>query len=160
MSNQVSGDASGGLLRPEDIAHIGKASEPQREIVNRRDIRKYSIATNQRQRRYLDGDMAPPLFHVALFWPVVELDELMPDGVAIDRFVPTFPLTRAMAGGLNIKYHQPIRPGDDLCAVRTLTDVYEKAGRSGALIFYEVVLNVTKADGSPVVTETTTRILR
>jgi len=91
---------------------------------------------------------------------VVELDELTPDGVAIDRFVPTFPLTRAMAGGLHIEYHRPIRPGDELTACRTLTNVYEKAGRSGALIFYEVVLSVTNADGADVVTETTTRILR
>lgn len=148
------------LLRPEDLAHIGKASSPQLEIVNRRDIRKYAVATNQLQPKYLDGDIAPPLFHVALFWPVVELDELMPDGVAIDRFVPTFPLTRAMAGGLHIEYHQPIRPGDELTGVRTLTNVYEKAGRSGALIFYEVVLNIVDAQGAPVVSETTTRILR
>lgn len=153
-------DTPAALLRAEDLAHIGKASEPQREIVNRRDIRKYAIATNQRQQRYINGDVAPPLFHVALFWPVVELDELTPDGVAIDRFVPTFPLTRAMAGGLHIEYHQPIKPGDELLAVRTLTNVYEKAGRSGALIFYEVVLAVTAASGVPVVTETTTRILR
>ena len=153
-------DTPTALLRAEDLAHIGKASEPHREIVNRRDIRKYAIATNQRQKRYIDGDIAPPLFHVALFWPVVELDELMPDGVAIDRFVPTFPLTRAMAGGLHIEYHRPIKPGDELLAVRTLTNVYEKAGRSGALIFYEVVLTVTDAAGAPVVTETTTRILR
>ena len=148
------------LLRAEDLAHIGKASEPHLEIVNRRDIRKYAIATNQKQERYLNGDIAPPLFHVALFWPVVALDEMTPDGVAIDRFVPTFPLTRAMAGGLHIEYHQPIRPGDELTAVRTLTNVYEKAGRSGALIFYEVVLSVKDANDNPVVTETTTRILR
>lgn len=153
-------DTPAQLLREEDIAHIGKASEPQHEIVNRRDIRKYSIATDQKQPRYLSGDIAPPLFHVALFWPVVELGELSPDGVAIDRFVPTFPLTRAMAGGLNIKYHQPIRPNDELIAVRTLTNVYEKAGRSGALIFYEVVLGIQNLAGEPVVTETTTRILR
>jgi len=153
-------DNSKPLLRDEDLAHIGKASDPHQEIVNRRDIKKYSIATNQIQQRYLDGDVAPPLFHVALFWPVAPLTEMTPDGVAIDRFVPTFPLTRAMAGGLHIEYHRPIKPADELIAVRTLTNVYEKAGRSGALIFYEVVLAVTNNSGEPVVTETTTRILR
>jgi len=127
-------DNSKPLLRDEDLAHIGKASDPHQEIVNRRDIKKYSIATNQIQQRYLDGDVAPPLFHVAL--------------------------TRAMAGGLHIEYHRPIKPADELIAVRTLTNVYEKAGRSGALIFYEVVLAVTNNSGEPVVTETTTRILR
>jgi hydroxyacyl-ACP dehydratase HTD2-like protein with hotdog domain len=65
-----------------------------------------------------------------------------------------------MAGGLEIQYHQPIRAGDVLTADRTLTAIYEKEGRSGPLIFYEVVLEVTRGDGTAVVTEKTTRILR
>ena len=31
--------------------------------------------------------MAPPLFHVALFWDVVPLNELSPDGVSIDKLL-------------------------------------------------------------------------
>ena len=65
-----------------------------------------------------------------------------------------------MAGGLEIQYHDPIRPGDVLTGTRTLTDIYEKQGRSGPLIFYEVVLEIVRDDGEPVVTEKTTRILR
>jgi hypothetical protein len=65
-----------------------------------------------------------------------------------------------MAGGLKVEYHRPIRPGDVLVATRTLTDLYEKAGASGALIFYEVVMDVATDAGEPVLTETTTRILR
>ncbi|MEL7047175.1 MAG: MaoC family dehydratase N-terminal domain-containing protein [Pseudomonadota bacterium] len=45
-------------------------------------------------------------------------------------------------------------------ATRTLTNIYEKQGRSGALIFYEVLMEVVNDDGEPVVTEKTTRILR
>lgn len=149
-----------GLLTPQLLANIGKQSEPKTEVVTRRDLRKYAIATGQRLRKYLDGDEAPPLYHVALFWDVVELDELTPDGVSIDKLLPKFPLERAMAGGLNIQYHNKIVAGDVLTSVRTLTDIYEKSGRSGPLIFYEVVMQVTKQDGSPVVTEKTTRILR
>ena len=149
-----------GVLTPELKANIGKAAPPRTEVVTRRDIRKYAIATNQQQRKYLDGDEAPPLYHVALFWDVVELDELTPDGVSIDALLPKFPLEKAMAGGLNITYHDRIRPGDVLVGERTLTDIYEKEGRSGPLIFYEVVLEVRRQDGSPVITEKTTRILR
>ena len=149
-----------GVLTPELLANIGKAAPLRTEVVTRRDIRKYAIATNQRQRKYLDGDEAPPLYHVALFWDVVELDELSPDGVSIDALLPKFPLEKAMAGGLNITYHDRIRPGDVLVGERTLTDIYEKEGRSGPLIFYEVVLEVRRQDGSPVITEKTTRILR
>ncbi|MEQ8690280.1 MAG: MaoC family dehydratase N-terminal domain-containing protein [Pseudomonadales bacterium] len=148
------------LLSPELLANIGRQSEPQREIVTRRDIRKYAIATNNPQRKYLDGDQAPPMFHVPLFWDVVPLDQLSPDGVSIDTLLPKFPLERAMAGGLEIEYLRPIVPGDWLTATRTLTDIYEKEGRSGPLIFYEVVMEIRNDDGELVIREKTTRILR
>ena len=148
------------LLDDSVLSAIGRQTEPRREIVTRRDIRKYAIATDNRQRRYLDGDEAPPLFHLSLFWDVVELDQLLPDGVSVDTLLPKFPLEKAMAGGLHIEYHQVVRPGDWLTATRTLTDIYEKEGRSGSLIFYEVLMEVVNDDNEPVVTEKTTRILR
>lgn len=148
------------VLTPELLTNIGKQAPPRTEVVTRRDIRKYAVATRQTEAQYLSGDEAPPLYHVALFWDVVELDELTPDGVSIDTLLPKFPLERAMAGGLNITYHDKIRSGDTLIGSRTLTDIYEKEGRSGPLIFYEVVLKIERDDGSPVITETTTRILR
>ncbi|MEM1190863.1 MAG: MaoC family dehydratase N-terminal domain-containing protein [Pseudomonadota bacterium] len=148
------------LLDDTLLANIGRRSEPRREIVTRRDIRKYAIATGNRQRRYLDGDEAPPLYHLALFWDVVELDQLLPDGVSVDTLLPKFPLEKAMAGGLQIQYHRKIRPGDWLTATRTLSNIYEKHGRSGPLIFYEVLMEVVSDEGEPVVTEKTTRILR
>ena len=148
------------LLTPELLANIGKQSQPHREIVTRRDIRKYAIATDNKAAKYLAGDEAPPMFHVALFWDVVELDRLSPDGVSIDTLLPKFPLEKAMAGGLDIEYLKPIRPGDWLTATRTLTDIYEKSGRSGPLIFYEVVMEIKDDDGDVVVREKTTRILR
>lgn len=148
------------LLTPDLLATIGRKSEPQREIVTRRDIRKYAVATDNRQRKYLEGDQAPPMFHVSLFWDVVELDQLTPDGVSVDTLLPKFPLEKAMAGGLKIEYHKPVRPGDWLTATRTLTDIYEKDGRSGALIFYEVVMDVFNDDKELVIREKTTRILR
>lgn len=149
-----------GLLSPELLSTIGRTSEPQRELVTRRDIRKYAIATGSRARKYLDGDEAPHMFHVALFWDVVELDQLSPDGVSIDSLLPKFPLEKAMAGGLNIEYHKAIFPGDWLTSTRTLTNIYEKEGRSGSLIFYEVVMDVVDEQGELVIREKTTRILR
>ena len=148
------------LLSEEVLAAVGRSTPPRREIVTRRDIRKYAVATGNRQRRYLDGDLAPPMFHLPLFWDVVELEQLTPDGVSIDPLLPKFPLERAMAGGLHIEYHRPVHPGDWLTATRTLTDIYEKQGRSGPLIFYEITTEITDDEGQAVITERTTRILR
>lgn len=148
------------LLNEDLLANIGRSAPPKKELVTRRDIRKYSVATGQTVRKYLDGDEAPPMFHIALFWDVVELDELSPDGISSDSLLPKFPLERAMAGGLRIEYRRPIVPGDTLVATRTLTDIYEKRGSQGPLIFYEVVMTVETEGGEPVLTETATRILR
>jgi hydroxyacyl-ACP dehydratase HTD2-like protein with hotdog domain len=149
-----------GLITPELKAHVGRQAPPRREVVTRRDIRKYALSTGTRIRKHLDGDEAAPLYHVALFWDVVELDQLTPDGVSVDTLLPKLPLDRAMAGGLQIDYFRPIRPGDVLVARRTLTDLYEKNGRSGPLIFYEITLDVATEDNDPVLREITTRILR
>ncbi|MFO1376006.1 MAG: MaoC family dehydratase N-terminal domain-containing protein [Steroidobacteraceae bacterium] len=148
------------LLTAEHLANIGRQAPVKREVVTRRDIRKYSVATGQILRKFLDGDEAPPLFHVALFWDVVELGQLTPDGVSMDTLIPPLPLERAMAGGLKIEYHRPIRPGDVLIAKRTLTNLYEKQGSKGPIIFYEVIMTVETEAGEPVLTEKTTRLLR
>ena len=50
------------VLTEEVLAHIGRQAEPRTEVVTRRDIRKYSVATNQTKQKYLDGDVAPPLY--------------------------------------------------------------------------------------------------
>ena len=145
---------------PELLALIGTKAVPQTQLVTRRDIRKYSVATGQRQRRYLEGDEAPPMFHVALFWPVLPLDELAANGVAIDPLFPDIPGKRPMAGGLKIDFRRPMRPGDELTATRTLTNIYSKQGSTGTLFFVEVTMNVVDAAGEVVLTEKTTRIMR
>ncbi|GIS02168.1 MAG: hypothetical protein CM15mP103_07190 [Gammaproteobacteria bacterium] len=58
--------------------------------MTRRDIRKYAIATDNRQAKYLDGDVAPPLFHLHLFWDVVPLDETLPTAFRLTLCCPSF----------------------------------------------------------------------
>ncbi len=100
------------------------------------------------------------MFHIALFWDVVELDQLSPDGIWIDPLIPESPLKRAMAGGIKIEYHKTIYPGDVLVATRTLTDIYGKRGSHGPLIFFETTMIVENESGEPVLTEKATRIMR
>ena len=150
----------GKLLTPELLSNIGKSAPAKKELVTRRDIRKYSIATGQRQEKFLAGDEAPPMFHIALFWGVVEMDQLSPDGVSMDSLLPEFPLKRAMAGGWKIDYRRPVFPGDVLVARRTLTAIYEKMGSSGPLIFYEITTQIESESGEKILTEKITRILR
>lgn len=149
-----------GLIDDEARAWIGRSQPPVTVEATRRDIQKYSVATEQRRQKYLDGDEAPPMFLFGLLRPIVPLNQLGPDGIANDAFLPDLPLKRVMAGGVKMTFHRPIRAGDVLTATRTLSDIQEKQGSTGPLIFLTYDLNVVDAAGAPVVDERTTRIVR
>lgn len=150
-----------GLLTKEHRSWIGVAEPPVTVEVSRRDIQKYAAATEQQQDRYLRGDEAPPMFVFNLFSTIPALGDLRNDGLAAATTPgPSLPLKRIMAGGTEMMLQRPIRAGDTLVGTRTITDIYEKDGRSGPLIFLERVLRVATADGEPVLEERQTAIVR
>ncbi len=149
-----------GLLSDADRARVGRATPPVTETVTRREIQRYAVATRQRRPEFLSGEVAPPLFYARFFEIIPSLDALLPNGQAPDPLTHGLPLQRQMAGGNEVAFHRPIRPGDTLTAVRRLTALEEKQGRSGPAIFCTIEMQVTDARGEPVVTETHTRILR
>ena len=148
------------LITPEIRAWIGRSDPPQRIEATRRDIVKYAIATEQRLDKYRSGDEAPPMFLFGADQPLVTFDELGPDGLRIDSLLPELPLKRTMAGGIRQCYHRPIKPGDVLLVKRTITDIYEKKGSTGPLIFVVYDIRVTTEDGALVLEETQSRIIR
>ena len=148
------------LITDDIRAWIGRSEQPQRIEITRRDIVKYAIATGQRQAKYLRGDEAPPMFLFGADRPLVALDELGPDGLRAETLLPPLPLKRVMAGGIKQRYHRRLKPGDVVFIKRTLTDVYQKNGASGPLIFVVYELEVRDADGALVLMETQTRINR
>lgn len=150
-----------GLLTDEHLAWIGTSEPPVTVEVNRRDIQKYAAATEQLQERYLSGDEAPPMFVFNLFSNIPALADLRTDGLARSTTPgPSLPLERIMAGGTELVLERPIRPGDTLVGTRTITDIYEKEGRSGPLIFVERALRVSTPAGEPVLEERQTAIAR
>lgn len=148
------------LLTPEIRQWVGRSAAPQRLEVVRRDIVKYAIATQQRLEKYLRGDQAPPMFLFNAHQPLVQVETLRPDGLTVDPLLPDLPLTRVMAGGVRNVYHRPIRPGDVLVLTRTLTDIYEKQGSTGPLIFVVYAVRVETEGGELVMEETRRRIFR
>lgn len=148
------------LLTPEIQQWVGRSDPPQRLEVTRRDIVKYAIATQQRLKKYQDGDEAPPMFLFNAHQGLVPLKGLCPDGLPGDPLLPDLPLKRVMAGGIENTYHQAIRPGDVLILTRTLTNIYEKRGSTGPLIFVVYTIRVETDSGEPVMEETRTRIFR
>lgn len=148
------------LISAEIRSWIGRSAPPQRIEVTRRDIVKYAIATQQRLEKYRNGDEAPPMFLYGAGTPLMALEELRADGLRRDGLLPDLPLKRTMAGGVKQHYHRPVTPGDVVIIEREITDIYEKQGSKGPLIFIVYAITITTEDGDPVMQETQTRINR
>jgi 3-methylfumaryl-CoA hydratase len=149
------------LLTDEHRKWIGSEDPPVTVEVSRRDIVKYAVATEQRLEKYLRGDEAPPMFVFNLFGALRPLDQLRADGLPRGQSGgPALPLKRVMAGGTELIQHRAIRPGDRLTATTRLTDLYEKTGAQGPLIFSVRSMRVVDATGAPVLEEIQTAIAR
>jgi 3-methylfumaryl-CoA hydratase len=141
-------------------AMIGASDPPIRVEISRRDIVKYAMATEQRQRKLLEGDEAPPMFLFGALRRIGPIDELGPDGIPAGSLLPDLPLKRVMAGGTKNRYFRAVKPGDVLIATRSLADIYEKSGSQGPLILLVYRLDVRTEAGEPVMEEMQTRIVR
>jgi 3-methylfumaryl-CoA hydratase len=95
-----------------------------------------------------DGDAAPPLFHFALFPPLVRQSELAPDGHARrGSFLPPVSLARRMWAGGRLRFHAPLRVGERVAQVSVVERVEEKRGRAGPLVFVTVRHAISGAAG-------------
>jgi len=81
------------------------------------------------------GLVAPPSF-AAIFG----------DGENIFRHYPAFD-TRRLLAGIDVEFLEPIRAGDSITTVSQVKEVYEKTGRSGAMVFIVISSILRKQTG-------------
>ena len=148
------------LLSTEIKTWIGRSAPPIRLEVSRRDIIKYSIATEQTKKIHLDGDIAPPMFLFGADKPLVSMSDLAKDGLAKDILTPPLPLKRVMAGGIRQKYFREIKAGDKLLIQKKIVDIYQKEGRGGPLIFVVYHISIQDENENVVMEITQSRINR
>ena len=125
----------------------GKEYAPFVVTVERGKIKEFARAIGDLSPFYLDdtigrasewGDIiAPPTF------PTTFRDENADTGVMLrDLGVD---ISRILHGEQEFEHFKPIRPGETYLCRSRVTDIYEKAGRSGAMAF--VVREMTVTDG-------------
>ena len=125
----------------------GKEYPPFTVTVERGKIKEFARAIGDPSPFYLDdavgrasqwGDIvAPPTF------PITFRDENADTGVMLrDLGVD---ISRILHGEQEFEHFKPIRPGETYLCRSRVTDIYEKAGRSGAMAF--VVREMTVTDG-------------
>ena len=160
------------LITDEIRSWIGREVRPWTIEVSRRDVLRFAVATDDPNPLYTDeeqaarsrhgGLIAPPLFYMAPLTEPVAETELRPDGLPFEgKFpVPPTPLPRLMDGGVEVEFLQPVRVGDVLTGRSKITDIYQKDGRSGPLIFVQRETTFTNQRGELVLIEKGASILR
>ena len=147
-------------LTADLLAHIGRSQTPVMELVTRRDIRKYALATGQSRKRYRQGSEAPPLFHRALFEPLVALDQRKREGRGSDPLLSLLPFEPLGSGTVSTIYYQPIRCGDWIVAQRKLTGLAMAPTANPADYLAETTLMLETDYGAPVLREVVQHPLR
>ncbi|MEK7777224.1 MAG: MaoC family dehydratase N-terminal domain-containing protein [Chloroflexota bacterium] len=162
------------LITDEARAMIGVESDPVTGYpVMEHEIRRYAYAVDDLNPLWLDaeyasktkwgGIIAPPLCYNMSFATDYPLSELREDGVPKgggSRLSPPLRATRSLAGGTDVEFFQPVRPGDILTSKSRLEDIYEREGRSGRLAFTVTSTTYTNQRGEVVCVVKSTSIAR
>jgi 3-methylfumaryl-CoA hydratase len=150
------------LLTPEIRSWIGRTFPPRSGVVTARGIHKFCVATGNTDPRFLDPEnpVAPPGFHAIVTNHIEPLENLKADGLPAVSLLPPLPLKRVMAGGSDTMFHAPIRAGDTLTAASRISNIKERSGRTGSLIFTIFETTVTNQRGETVAVERLTLIAR
>ena len=94
------------------------------------------------------GDPLPPLWHWLYFWHVARQSDLGPDGhAARGGLLPPVTLPTRMWAGSRLAFLRPLKVGAEAERVSTVTEVVEKHGRSGRLVFVTVHHRLSDGEG-------------
>ncbi|MSQ65517.1 MAG: acyl-CoA dehydrogenase [Limnohabitans sp.] len=111
-------------------------------------VRAMSATLDHEDAEPLDGDVLPPLWHWLYFLPVARHSEIGPDGhPKRGGFLPPMPLPRRMWAGGRLRWHRPLQLGDEVQRVSSIERVQHKTGRSGELLFVQVLHRYSNGHG-------------
>jgi len=107
------------ILTPAMQAAVGADGEPQSALVERGAIERFAAAIGDPNPAY--PDVAPPTFLRSVGRAIPPL----PDGESAPR---------ALDGGSEWAYGEPVRPGDVITSVATMESLVEREGRMGPML--------------------------
>ena len=161
-----------GVITNEARAWAKEPFPTQTVMIGRSDIARFARAIGETDSRFYDPAaaraaghpdvVAPPYFPYTIRMQAANLldrSELEADGSS-SADVPPLPTTKAMAGETNIEMGVPVHAGDVITLEKRIVDLFEKSGRSGALVFVKQEFLFTNQNGDMVMREEFTRIYR
>ena len=114
-------------------------SETVHDIVSATPVVALTATLDHPAAPVLPGSALPPLWHWLYFLPLHRQSEIGADGHAKrGGFMPPVPLPRRMWAGSQFEFHAPVCVGDAVARTSTVSDVTQKEGRTGRLVFVRV----------------------
>jgi len=124
------------LITEEMRAAIGIESEPSVFEIEKEAIRRWAEAIGDNNPLYHDEEyaihlgyrsiIAPPTFLPSYYYPLIRGNS---------KVTVKSPLSRGLNGGLEIERFKPLQAGDTAYVTRKLSDIYEKEGKLGRMLF-------------------------
>lgn len=140
-------------LAPATLTHLqtwlGK-TELLTDDVQASALRRWHATLDHADASVTAGTHLPPLSHWLYFLPQHLQSEVGSDGHArTGGFLPPVPLPRRMWAGSQVRWEpaNPVQVGDAVQRQSRIASVQHKAGRSGDLVFVQVVHEVHNARG-------------
>lgn len=129
-----------------DSIRDGRTFESAKPVqVTRELIADFCAAIGETNPLYTDPEAAKAGPHGGIVAPP-SLAAIFGDGENIFQDFPQFE-HRRLAAGMEVEFVVPIRAGDSITTVSRVTEVYQKTGRSGAMLFIVVSSELRKQDG-------------
>lgn len=113
--------------------------------VTREMIAEFCAAIGETNPLYTDPEAARAGPHGSLVAPP-SLAAIFGDGENIFQHFPEFD-RRRLAAGMDVEFVAPIRAGDSITTISRVKEIYEKTGRSGAMVFVVISSTLKKQNG-------------
>ena len=143
------------LTEEQRLEAIGTESPPVTMEVEKGAIIKFAEAIGDDNPLWSDEAEARRSRYGGLIAPPTFLRSLL---VGLPELPFEIPFDRRLDGGSDWQYYQPVRPGDRIQAVARVTDLRERSGRMGLMIFMTAEITYRNQFDEVVATQTSTLI--
>ncbi len=134
---------------------IGSESKPVTLEVEKGAISRFAEAIGDDNPLYNDEAAARKTHYGGLIAPPTFLRSMRAVRPELNFEIP---FDRVLDGGSDWEYFQPVRAGDRITALAKITDIMERTGRLGLMIFITTVITYTNQFDEIAATQTNTSI--
>lgn len=135
----------------DDLAELMKRvgdTVTDEDVATAAPIRLLNVTFDRNEAPPNPGAAAPEGWHLVYFSAATRPEGLWADGAARGLgVIPEMPFPRRMFAGIRMRFHQPIRIGENLTRETELLSITPKEGSTGRMAIVTVISRISGANG-------------